>query len=110
MSVEADAARPVTLDVTVLGREYKVACAEHERAELVEAVQFLDQRMREIRDGGKVVGVERIAVMAALNIAHDLLRARRQSASESSAGMDTVSAQRRIEAMRSAIDQVLASA
>ena len=102
--------RPVTLDVTVLGREYKVACREQERAELVEAVQFLDQRMREIRDSGKVAGVERIAVMAALNIAHELLRARRESGVQSSPGFDEVSAQRRIEAMRSAIDQVLASA
>jgi len=101
--------RPVTLDVTVLGREYKVACREQERAELVEAVQFLDQRMREIRDSGKVVGVERIAVMAALNIAHELLRARRESGAQSSPGFDQVSAQRRIEAMRTAIDQVLAS-
>ena len=102
--------RPVTLDVTVLGREYKVSCREQERAELVEAVQFLDQRMREIRDSGKVAGVERIAVMAALNIAHELLRSRRESGAQSSPGFDQVSAQRRIEAMRTAIDQVLASA
>jgi len=50
--------RPLTLDITVLGREYKVACKEHERDALVEAVSFLDARMREIRDTGKVVGVE----------------------------------------------------
>ena len=102
--------KAVTLDVTVLGRDYKVGCLEHERAELVEAVQFLDQRMREIRDSGKVSGVERIAVMAALNIAHELLRNKRENATPSSSGFDEVSAQRRIEAMRSAIDQVLASA
>ncbi|MDQ6620137.1 MAG: cell division protein ZapA [Pseudomonadota bacterium] len=97
----------VTLDVSVLGREYKVACAEHERAELVEAVRFLDQRMRQIRDSGKVTGVERIAVMAALNIANELLRAQRGSAAQSSGGYDGAAAQRKIEAMRSAIDQVL---
>src|SRR5437660_553893 len=88
--------KAVTLDVTVLGRDYKVGCLEHERAELVEAVQFLDQRMREIRDSGKVSGVERIAVMAALNIAHELLRTKRQNAAQSSSGFDEVSAQRRI--------------
>lgn len=112
MSTRAPAAddRAVTLDVTVLGREYKVACRENERAELVEAVQFLDRRMREIRDAGKVSGVERIAVMAALNIAHDLLRMKREGVAQSSPGMDLVSAQRRIDAMKSAIDQVLASA
>jgi len=73
-------------------------------------VQFLDQRMREIRDSGKVSGVERIAVMAALNIAHDLLRIKRGGAAQSSPEVDLVSTQRRIEAMRNAIDQVLASA
>ncbi|HZQ63557.1 MAG TPA: cell division protein ZapA [Casimicrobiaceae bacterium] len=112
MTTRAAAAgdRPVTLDVSVLGREYKVACREDEKRELVEAVQFLDQRMREIRDAGKVSGVERIAVMAALNIAHELLRMRREGGAQSSSGIDLVSAQRRIEAMRNAIDQVLASA
>ncbi len=105
----AEADRMVTLDVTVLGREYKVACREHERGELAEAVAFLDQRMREIRDSGKVSGVERIAVMAALNIAHELLRARRAPAAEPAA-FDAVAAQRRIESMQNAIDQVLAGA
>ena len=108
--------RPVTLDVTVLGREYKVACREQERAELVEAVQFLDQRMREIRDSGKVAGVERIAVMAALNIAHDLLRARRSVAiseavvtpREASESFDAEAARRKIQAMQATIDETLA--
>ena len=74
----APAERTATLDVTLLGREYKVACKESERAELLDAVAFVDRRMREIRDAGKsAAGVERVAVMAALNIAHDLLRERR---------------------------------
>jgi cell division protein ZapA len=103
--------RAITLDVTVLGREYKVACQEHERAELLEAVGFLDRRMREIRDTGKVAGVERIAVMAALNIAHELLRTRREPPPDSAVtGFDEGAAQRRIEVMQHAIDQVLASA
>ena len=66
--------RSITLDVTILGREFKVGCRESERPELMEAVAILDRRMREIRDAGKVNGTDRIAVMAALNIAHDLLR------------------------------------
>ena len=66
-----------TLDVTILGREFTVACEEGERADLTEAVAYLDRQMREIRDRGKVTGVDRIAVMAALNIAHDLLRERK---------------------------------
>ena len=65
-----------TLDVSILGREYRVACKQSERDELLLAVQLLDRRMREIRDSGKIAGTERIAVMAALNIAHELLQAK----------------------------------
>ena len=71
------APKTITLDITILGREFKVACKEREREELLEAVALLDKRMREIRDAGKVTGTDRIAVMAALNFAHELLRERR---------------------------------
>jgi len=115
----APAERTATLDVTLLGREYKVACKESERAELLDAVAFVDRRMREIRDAGKnAAGVERVAVMAALNIAHDLLRERRTAGgapvnataapSARGAGVDDASVRRRIADMQSAIDQVLA--
>jgi cell division protein ZapA len=105
------AERPVTLDVSLLGREYKVACKDSERAELLDAVALLDRRMRDIRDGGKIVGTDRIAVMAALNLAHDLLRARRAPQSESAPAtiaIDEAAARRRISAMQSAIDAALA--
>lgn len=103
--------RSVALDVTVLGRDYKVACREDERAQLVEAVAFLDRRMRDIRDSGKIAGIERIAVMAALNIANELLRARREpGGADPVPTFDAASAQRRIESMHNAIDQVLAGA
>ncbi len=65
--------RNVSLDVTIMGREFRIACPENERDGLLRAVGFLDRKMREIRDAGKVIGVERIAIMAALNIAHELL-------------------------------------
>ncbi len=110
MSTNASAAgdRLITLDVTVLGRDYKVACREHERADLVEAVSFLDRRMREIRDAGKVANVERIAVMAALNIANELLRTRSDvQANRGDVAIDETSLRGRIGAMHSAIDQVL---
>ena len=68
--------RMVTLDVRLLDRDYKVACKDGEEAELLEAVAFLDQRMRDIREGSKASSVERTAVMAALNIAHEFLRDR----------------------------------
>jgi cell division protein ZapA len=102
----------ITLDVSILGREYRVACRESEREELLQAVQFVDRRMREIRDAGKITGTERIAVMAGLNIAHELLRAKNGSGAaapvSSAAGFDTAGIQRRISAMQSAIDRAMA--
>ncbi len=107
------AERVVQLDIQILGRDYKVACKEHERADLLEAVGFLDKRMREIRDGGKISGADRIAVMAALNLANELLSERRTptavvSASRTSAGIDGPDARRKIIAMQAAIDQTMA--
>ena len=107
------AERTVQLDIKIMGREYKVACKEHERADLLEAVGFLDQRMHEIKDGGKITGVDRIAVMAALNLANELLRERKAPAMPatraSAAGVDGADARRRIMAMQAAIDQTMAS-
>jgi cell division protein ZapA (FtsZ GTPase activity inhibitor) len=109
----------VTLEVSLLGREYKVACKESERGELLDAVALLDRRMREIRDTRKIAGSERIAVMAALNIAHELQRARKEARAAKSepaapslrppsVAIDDAAARRRIVAMQSAIDQALA--
>jgi cell division protein ZapA len=106
--VTVDAAPTVQLDVSILGREYRIACAEGERAALLEAVAHLDARMREIRDSGKVSGVDRIAVMAALNLANDLLRERNERRGDGVAPIDEPAARRRIRAMESAIDRTLA--
>jgi cell division protein ZapA len=100
--------KPVTLDVAILGRPYKVACRESERAELMEAVGLLDARMREIRDAGKTGGVDRIAVMAALNIANELLRERKSASSRKPAAVDVAALERRIEDMTAVIDRTLA--
>jgi cell division protein ZapA len=62
--------------VTILDKEYRVTCPEEERDALFGAAQLLDERMREIRGAGRVVGLERVAVMAALNFAHELLQNR----------------------------------
>ncbi|MEP7276326.1 MAG: cell division protein ZapA [Betaproteobacteria bacterium] len=98
-----------TTDVNLLGRVYKVACADGEEDALNEAVVYLDKQMREIRDRGKVTGVDRIAVMAALNIANDLLRERRlPRVGGASGAVDGEAARRRIQAMQSAIEQTLA--
>lgn len=108
--------RALQLDVMILGREYRIACRDNERDALLQAVAHLDSRMREIRDAGKVTGVDRIAVMAALNIANDLLRERAepvtrkrgQNGQGASAGIDASDAQRRIRQMHAAIDKALA--
>ena len=104
----------VQLDVSILGRDYRVGCRESEREALLQAVAHLDSRMREIRDAGKVTAIERIAVMAALNIANDLLRERRErerrmSPSNGSDGapIDAHEAQRRIRHMQAAIDEAI---
>lgn len=64
--------------IYILDREFVIACPEEERPALLQAAAFLNQKMQEIRDKGKVIGIDRIAVLAALNLAHELqeLRAR----------------------------------
>lgn len=61
------------ISVKILGRDYQVACPEGKEASLLDAAYFLDRRMAEIRNSSRVFGLERIAVMAALNLAHELL-------------------------------------
>ena len=61
------------LRVHILDKEYLIACPDDEREELFASAEFLTDKMKEIRDTGKIVGADRIAVMAALNMAHDLL-------------------------------------
>jgi cell division protein ZapA len=102
------------LDVTIMGRNYKVTCRDDERESLLEAVAYLDQKMGEIKSGGRVASAERIAVMAALNIAHELLEARARNATagtNSSAGTDNFDMsdlKRRMLAMQAALEQALA--
>ena len=61
------------VSVRILEKEYQVACPASERTNLLDSAELLNARMKEIRDSGKVVGLDRIAVMAALNMANDLL-------------------------------------
>lgn len=89
------------VDVSIMGREFTISCTDEERASLIDAVNYLDKKMREIRDSGKVVGTERIAVMAALNITHELLNA-------SSGGFDIGNFKRKIGHMQAQIDEALA--
>ncbi len=86
--------------VTILGKEFMVACPEDERAALTASASYLDKKMREIQASGKVMGSERTAVMAALNIAHELIELR------SRGGMPVDTAQK-IKFLQTKIDAAL---
>jgi cell division protein ZapA len=92
---------PSRVSVRLLEKEFMVACPHEERADLLDAAEFLNSRMREIRDSGKVVGIDRIAVIAALNLANELLKTRQR---------DTLSADMgdRLRTMRERVETVLA--
>jgi len=62
------------VSVRILDKEYQVACPPSERTDLLDSAEVLNTKMREIRDSGRVVGLDRIAVMAALNMANDLIQ------------------------------------
>ncbi|MDD4928961.1 MAG: cell division protein ZapA [Gallionella sp.] len=90
------------LDVTILDRELRIACPDEKTEELQDAVAYLNRKMHEIRDSGKMINGERIAIMAALNIAHELL------SMKLGRGVDLSDFTRRMNAMQTAIDQALA--
>jgi cell division protein ZapA len=90
------------LDVQILDREFRVACPDDEKAELLESVAYLDKKMREIRDTGKIASTERIAIMAALNITHELLT------TKLGGGFDMGDYKRRMQSMQATIEEALA--
>lgn len=89
------------VDVNIMGRDFTVSCTDEERPGLINAVNYLDKKMRDIRDSGKVIGVERIAIMAALNLSHELLNSK-------SGSVDVGDIKRRIAIMQDQIDQACA--
>ncbi len=97
--------------VNILDKEYLISCPADEHNALLSAARLLDRNMREIRSSGKVIGSDRIAVMAGLNIAHDLLT--QQSGKSNSASTKVESSEEntktRINAMQEKIDQVLSN-
>ena len=69
---------PARVTVRIMEKEYVVACSYEERSALLDSAEFLNARMREVRDSGKLVGLDRIAVMVALNLANELLQLRQR--------------------------------
>jgi len=90
--------------INLLGREFRVGCPEGEERQLMASVDYLNKKLKEVRDTGKVVGNERIAIMAALNIAHESL----SNTGKGSAGYDSASVKRRIASMQETLDAALA--
>jgi len=70
----------VPITIKVLDKEFRIACPESEQASLLESANYLSDKMREVRDTGKVIGMDRIAVMTALNLAHELLQSKSEQA------------------------------
>lgn len=75
-----------TVTVRILDKDYQVTCPPEQEAELMVSAKYLDKQMRGIRDSGKVIGLERIAVMAALNISYELLQASDHAEASQSGG------------------------
>lgn len=94
-------AEPKGLQISIMGREFRVACPEEEQQGLLEAVDYLNQKMLEIKDHGKIIGLERIAIMAALNIAHEFLT------TKIGGGFDIAEIKRRMIGMETVLDQAM---
>jgi len=89
---------PARVSVRIMEKEYVVACPYEERSALLDAAEFLNARMREIKDSGRVVGTDRIAVMAALNLAHEYLKGKdRESKLDSGVGHRVRALRERVE-------------
>lgn len=95
------------LDVKIMGREYRVACSQEERPSLLAAIDLVDGKMREIAQKTKTTIAERVAVMAALNIAHEHLGAPAVVLTGAQETVDTSATKRRILDMGARLDSVL---
>lgn len=89
--------------VRILDKEYQVACPLEERTDLLDSAEILNTKMREIRDSGRIVGLDRIAVMAALNMANDLIHAKARD-QELEGGISS-----RLKMISDRVDHVLSS-
>jgi len=91
------------INISILGRDFSVSCPPDEQEDLLQAAEHLDKNMKEIQKTGKIIGTERCAIMAALNITNELLQLKRATA-------DQEDMQDRLESLRSRIDDALQEA
>ena len=105
MSAADKAREKGAVTINLMGREMRVACPEGEERQLLASVDYLNRKLKEVRDNGKVTGNERIALMAALNIAHESL----SNPGKGAGSADVSAIRRRIEAMEETVDAALAA-
>lgn len=91
-----------SLELSIMGRSYRVACKAEERADLIACARYVDQKMDAIRASGKILGADRIAVMAALQITQELM------AAKNSDGVSVVELRRRLRDLNALADDMLA--
>ena len=89
------------MQVSIMGREFRVACTPDEQKALLQAVDYLNAKMQEIKDQGKVTGIDRVAIMAALNISHEFLTTR-------FGNFDVSDFKRRMAGIEATLDQAMA--
>ncbi len=89
------------MQISIMGREFRVACTPDEQKTLLEAVDYLNRKMQEIKEQGKITGLDRIAIMAALNISHEFLTTRYGN-------FDVSEFKRRMASIETTLDQALA--
>jgi len=88
------------VNISIMGREFSVACPDNEQESLLEAARYLDGNMKEIQKSGKIIGTERCAIMAALNITNEMLQLQRAHAEQEEL-------QNRLDSLHSRIDEAL---
>ncbi len=92
------------VNIKILDKEYGVSCTPDEEQELLSSASMVDRKMREIRQSGTIVGMDRIAVMAALNIAHELIKTQNELAQH------TDGTEKQLERIQEKIEFALAQA
>jgi cell division protein ZapA len=94
-----------TVNIRILDKEYQVSCPPEERNALLQSAKALDEKMRTIRNSGSVIGLERIAVMAALNLTYELSKMEVQSASQSASNETLIALDKKVSAALQTLEQ-----
>ncbi|MCV6588799.1 MAG: cell division protein ZapA [Marinobacterium sp.] len=98
---------PNTVSVSLMGKEYMIACPPGAEAQLQEAADFLNSKMKEIRGSGKIIGLERIAVLAALNISHEYLQHNQQQNKQAELEQRQVDMEVQLQRLNQRLDSTL---